>query len=112
MKTEGEVRLTPSQAGKVWDRAFATSWHEISPDHPSRAALERFVRAGWGGEDVRKFLATGEIDVTVGMPRSSRYQQAPEGNVQGHQPDFDQVERMHRATLTHPENTQPVAGSY
>ena len=114
--SEGEVRLTRSQAGKIWDRAFATSWHEIGPDHPSRPALERFVRAGWGGTEVRRFIETGQLDVTVGMPRGavpvSRYQEGAEGTEEGIRPDPEQAERMHRVAIANPASGQAVAGSY
>jgi hypothetical protein len=111
---EGEVRLSKFQAGKVWDRAFATTWHEIGPDHPSRSALERFVRAGHGGPEVRRFLATGEIDVAAGRPGGSwkgapRYQQVAEGTTeQAPHPDGEQSQRMHQLALT---TGQPIAGS-
>jgi hypothetical protein len=105
----GEVRLTPSQAGKVWDRAFATTWHEIGEGHPSRAALERFVRAGHGSDEVRRFLATGELDPTIGMPRGARYQQVVEGvTEQAPHVDGEQSSRMHQLALT---TGQPIAGS-
>ena len=108
-KREGELRLSPYQASKTWDRAFATTWHEIGEDHPSRSALERFVNAGYGGPEVRDFIRTGHIDVTVGMPRSSRYQQAPEGTVESNPvPDINQSERMHQIAAS---TGQPVAGS-
>ena len=105
----GEVRLTRSQAGKIWDRAFAATWPEIHSGHPSRSALERFVRAGWGGEDVRRFVATGELDPTVGMPRGARYQQVAEGTTQGLTPDYAQQSRMHEVAV---QTGQPVAGSF
>ena len=109
MPKEGEVRLTPAQAGKVWDRAFATTWHEIFEGHPSRSALERFVRAGHGGEEVARFIETGELDVTIGMPTGARYQQAPEGVDQtSPHPDATQADRMAQIAFA---TGQPVAGS-
>jgi hypothetical protein len=105
----GEVRLTRFQATKIWDATFATRWPEIVQGHPLRSALERFVRAGHGTDEVRRWLLTGEVDPTIGMPRASRYQQVTEGTVQSAPtPDYDQTERMHR--LAHATG-QPMAGS-
>lgn len=109
MKREGELRLSPYQAAKTWERAFATTWHEVHEGHPSRSALERFVNAGYGGPEVREFIRTGHLDVTIGMPKGVRYQQAPEGTPeQAPAPDPGQSERMHQIAL---QTGQPVAGS-
>jgi hypothetical protein len=43
-----EVRLTPAQAGKVYDRAFAGREAEMHEGHPSWHAFQRFLRAGYG----------------------------------------------------------------
>lgn len=92
---DGEVRLTRQQAGKIWDATFAARWPEIFDGHPLRPAMERFVRAGWGTDEVRIFIATGELDVTRGMP-ARRVQVEAEATEQGVQVDGTQLDRMAR----------------
>lgn len=109
MKNEGEVRLSRFQAGKLWDRAFASSWAEVGPEHPARSAMEKLAKAGHAPPEVLDFIATGRIDVTAGMPRASRYQQAPEGTEQGMRPDHAQTAAMHDIAA---KTGQPVSGSF
>lgn len=48
MTKRGEVTLTRSQAAKVYDRAFAGRESELHEGHPSWAAFQRFLKAGYG----------------------------------------------------------------
>lgn len=95
MATTSDLRLTPAQARKLWDRAFAASWPEVGPQHPSRGVMTKLARF-LDEREVLTWIETGQIDVRAGMPQAPRYQQAAEGTPeQGVQPDFEQVERMH-----------------
>jgi hypothetical protein len=110
-----ELRLSRSQAIKLWDRAFATTWAEIGPTHPSRAVMVKLARFVGMTPEIEQFIATGQIDPTLGMPRGARYVQvaAEEANPNP-QPDFEQSERMHAVAARTAQ--QPgggvVAGSF
>jgi hypothetical protein len=108
-----DLRLSRSQAVKLWDRAFATSWSEVGEGHPARSAMEKLARF-LGEREALEFIATGHIDVTAGMPAGRRYQQVADEAAPNPQPDWDQQDRMHQVAA-HTAN-QPgggvVAGSF
>lgn len=103
------VVLSRFQALKVWERAFATSWSEVGPDHPARSAMEKLARAGFAPPEVLEFIETGRIDVTVGMPSGRRYQQVAEDTEQGMTPNFESQNAM----IAYAAQTgQPTSGSF
>lgn len=105
---DDSLRLTRAQATKLWDRAFAASYHEVGEDHPARNVMVKLARF-LGEELALRFISTGEIDVTVGMPRGSRYQRVAEGTAEA-APAIDgtQSARMHELAA---RTGQPIAGS-
>jgi hypothetical protein len=113
--TTSELRLSRSQAAKLWDRAFATTWAEIGPDHPSRQVMVKLARFVGMTPEIEQFIATGRIDVTAGMPRGARYVQATaEGANPNPTPDYEQSERMHQmaAQTANLPGGGVVAGSF
>lgn len=99
-----DVRLTPFQAAKVWDGMFATRWAEIGQGHPLRSLMEKLAARGYGGSEVQRWIATGQLDVRQGMPSGavpvSRVQEAPEDNEVGVRPDYQLLERAHQVAAT------------
>ena len=130
-----EVRLTPAQAGKTYDRAFAGREHELHEGHPSWAAFQRFVRAGWGPGHVQtgtqpptppheappepeepevqaltaKGLSIHEAKMVLAARQPNRVQQGTEGTVEGQHPDPEVLERLSRQAYV---TKQPASGSY
>lgn len=100
MSDRKDLRLTPFQVAKLWDRAFATSWSEVVPGHPARSAMEKLARYLPAPAEVLRFIETGQLDVTQGMPQGavpvSRVQEAPEDNEVGVRPDYERLERAHQ----------------
>jgi hypothetical protein len=109
-----ELRLSRSQATKLWDRAFATTWAEVGPTHPSRSVMVKLARFVGMTPEIERFVTTGELDVTAGMPRGTRYQAVAEEAPPNPQPDFEQSERMHKvaASTANQPGGGVVAGSF
>ena len=121
MASKKTIEITHNMATKIWDAMFALRWAEVHPGHPLRPLMEKLIRSGYGTDEARQYVESGQVEpavvnqlarakaVAMGVDPDAR-QDAPEeyGGGPG-RGDPRQLEGMHhqaRATGT------PTSGSF